>query len=167
MSASSQNIRPRRNSARISAQRNSRSQRVSSQRPGLSASQVATHTHRGVVASSSSQPTAQVVQPSPQPQRTGNGIGRGALSQPSPSIPLTNAVLAGEDECEILNCPICSIDVTDDVNALLCDQCHTWYHSACLFMTEADYNGFAVSSEKWYCDHCGSIRANKVSWGGF
>ena len=84
------------------------------------------------VASTSSQPTIRVVQPSPIVSRL---LNKRALSQHSPPIPM-----ASMDDNEVLSSPICSIDVSDNVNALLCDQCLTWYHSTCLFMTDTEYN---------------------------
>ena len=108
-------------------------------------------------ASSSSQPCVRVVQPSPRIQRSRGGRERVALTQPCP-IPIAHEELA---------CPICAIDVADTVKGLMCEQCSTWYHASCLFISDTEYDNLANSTENWFCDHCSSIRANKINWGPY
>ena len=111
-------------------------------------------------AGSLSQPALRIVQPSPEVSRSRSVQTRQPSTQPCPAIRMSDL-----EEHEILSCPVCAINVTDDTNALLCDQCHIWYHSQCLFISDEEYNSLSVSPDKWYCDHCRSIRANKVRWG--
>ena len=66
---------------------------------------------------------------------------------------------------ETLDCPICTITVTDDSYALLCEQCGAWHHSECLYIPDDVYLNLSRSPEPWFCDHCSSIRANKLKWG--
>ena len=53
----------------------------------------------------------------------------------------------------------------DNDHALFCEQCNTWYHSDCLFISEEEYFALSNSSDSWFCDHCRSIQANKLKWG--
>ena len=115
----------------------------------------------------SSQPVPIVVQPSPKVTRT-----RRALTQPiSTSTTSGNCSMheqnAEQNPNEVLTCPICTIDVTNDSSekALMCDHCQTWYHSECLFITDDEYSDLSNSSENWYCDRCRSIQANRIKWG--
>ena len=71
------------------------------------------------------------------------------------------------NENENLSCPICTIQVADNTKGLLCEQCFTWYHSDCLHYSDAEYERLSHSNDPWYCDHCSSIRANKIKWGSF
>ena len=64
-----------------------------------------------------------------------------------------------------VHCPLCPVIVLDSVNALCCDQCVTWYHADCLLIPDDEYQQLALSSDKWNCDHCRSIQANKINWG--
>ena len=65
----------------------------------------------------------------------------------------------------ILSCPFCAVDVIDHDSALCCEQCHTWTHSGCLFMSEEEYDSWKLSPDSWFCDHCRAIRANRLKWG--
>ena len=50
---------------------------------------------------------------------------------------------------EDVNCPICRVDVTQDVDGILCEMCHTWSHRTCLFMSEETFNNLYNSTESW------------------
>ena len=66
---------------------------------------------------------------------------------------------------EDVNCPICRVDVTQDVDGILCEMCHTWSHRTCLFMSEETFNNLYNSTESWQCATCLSIKSNKIKWG--
>ena len=149
--------RPRRNSARISAQRTSREQRVSSLRPGLSVSQ----SNAQQISGASSQPL---------PERDGQSNHttsqtRPVLTQPAP-LNLSDPVESVSETPaanEIISCPMCALSVSDDGPGLLCEKCMTWFHPDCLFMTEDEYAAHQQSSDQWFCSHCKSIMANRVN----
>ena len=109
------------------------------------------------VSSVSSQPTVRVVQPSPRISRTRSVR---PLTQPTPPFPIIDMA-----ENEILACPICTVNVGDNAQGLCCEQCFTWFHAQCLYMSDTEYEDMAQSAEKWFCDHCSSVRANKLKWG--
>ena len=89
---------------------------------------------------------------------------RHSIEIDTPTVQSENSLEAEEHE-EALACPICTITVRDNDQALFCEQCNTWYHSDCLFISEEEYFALSNSSDSWFCDHCRSIRANKLKWG--
>ena len=137
--------------------------------------------------SSFSQPNVRVVQPSPrilrsrtarttldqtqsvsssspvlsQARRSQNE--RAVSTQPTAMIPINTEMV--EDPPETLSCPICTIDVADNIHGLFCENCFSWYHAQCIFIPDDEYVTISNSEDKWFCDHCSSIRANKIKWG--
>ena len=105
----------------------------------------------------SSQPNVRVVQPNPRVDRRRPD----SIAQTQPIIP------AITDIQENVTCPLCAIDVTDNVDekAVMCEQCQTWHHSDCLHLSDEEYFHLRGSSEDWICDHCRSIKANRIKWG--
>ena len=78
----------------------------------------------------------------------------------------TSGVLSPSAEVEDVNCPICRIDVGEEEEGIVCEECNVWSHRACLFMTPVEYQTLtAPSSDPWFCVTCSSIRANKIKWG--
>ena len=124
---------------------------------------------------SGQQRTPIIVQPSPRitVRSQSRFQGRDRDSRPisltgplnSPSVDAIERSDVSIENNDILTCPLCAIDVTDHVHALYCEQCHTWIHSDCLFMSDQEYFSLSSSSESWFCDHCRSIRANRLKWG--
>ena len=146
---STREARPRRASARTRAH----TQQISSLRPGLSAPQVLT------------QPNYSVVGPSPTLTRRASQPARAQVQAEGP-IPIN--LHPSEESIEredILNCPLCQVVVNDDIQALCCDLCSTWYHANCLLITDDEYIQIGQSAEKWFCDHCRSVLANRIKWG--
>ena len=101
-----------------------------------------------------SQPVPRIMQPSP------SVIRRISRSQMQLGRPIALNV-------EVLNCPMCTLVVNDNDKALCCDLCSAWYHANCLLISEDEYNSMSGTPEKWFCDHCSSMRANKIRWGSF
>ena len=66
---------------------------------------------------------------------------------------------------DVLDCPICKIEVMDGVNAVNCGMCHTWVHQACLHMSDSDFEALGAENIQWYCARCHSIKANNLKWG--
>ena len=116
-----------------------------------------------------SQPAVRVMEPSPTTLRTASRIVQPSLlverapridqAQTQP-IPMANV-----DLLENANCPLCPAVVAEDDLALCCDMCVTWYHANCLLISTDEYSHLRDSTENWFCDHCRSIRANKIKWG--
>ena len=101
------------------------------------------------------QPTLVTTSSASQPARVNEG---GAVS--------TNRnVITPADEN--LVCPLCALQVQDSGPGLFCDKCCTWFHPQCLFITDNEYTGLQESDDSWFCDHCKSIQANRISWGVF
>ena len=114
---------------------------------------------------SSSQPVPIIVQPSPKVTRS-----RRVLTQPTSTSPISgNCSMheqnAAQNPNEVLTCPLCALTVTDEVNALCCDLCSTWYHAECLLIPQEEYESIGQLTEKWFCDHCSAVRANRIKWG--
>ena len=155
--------RPVRNSARISAQRQSRAQRVSSSRPGLSSPvtlQPSSSSQPLPTAGASYQPLLQgavTVQSNEGTHLTSAVRNRRAMSQPVATTPQENG--------EITSCPMCAVQVVDV--GLMCEKCQTWFHPDCLFLTSEEYAALQQSSDQWFYDHCKAILTNSVKWGKF
>ena len=67
------------------------------------------------------------------------------------------------DDAEI--CPICKAEVGWEDDALQCEDCETWTHTACLCMTTGEYADHGSSENEWFCD-CSLLRkSNNVTWG--
>ena len=73
----------------------------------------------------------------------------------------TSAHIDSED----VNCPICRVDVAEEVDGIMCEMCNTWSHRTCLFMPEETFHRLDRSPESWFCATCLSIKANKIKWG--
>ncbi len=52
-------------------------------------------------------------------------------------------------------CSSCSKAVKNNDQALCCDRCDRWIHSACCGMSAATYGSFQNSSFSWLCPSCG------------
>ena len=113
--------------------------------------------------STSSQPAVSTLQRQAQAR---DRVRASARTQPSSlSTPSQPTTIPTVDVAENVNCPLCPTFVADDAQALCCDMCVTWYHAECLLLSAEEYARLQDSTESWFCDHCRSIRANKIDWG--
>ena len=64
---------------------------------------------------------------------------------------------------EYVICPFCAINVND--SGLICDHCNQWFHYRCLYITDEEFSCLSESTDSWFCDHCKSVRANRIKWG--
>ena len=91
---------------------------------------------------------------------------------PSPTVNLNNPTdqqaippANTDGNLEDPNCPICRIDVTEEIEGIVCEMCNTWSHRTCLFMPVEVYNALDASPDPWFCTTCLSIKSNKIKWG--
>ena len=122
-----------------------------------------------------SQPTPTLMQPSPAVSRTRQAHNMRPQSQPIPfqmdntpnatADPISTEQNVNAPAIENIVCPLCAVHVQDDGPGLMCEKCSTWFHPACLYISDADYNNMAQSPECWHCDHCKSVLANQINWG--
>ena len=88
-----------------------------------------------------------------------------ATAQPEAISSAHSPSQSNNDDEEDPNCPMCKIDVTDQVDGVMCDMCKIWSHRVCLFMSLEEYELLNRSKTPWFCTTCLSIRANKIKWG--
>ena len=106
---------------------------------------------------SSSQPNIRIVQPSPGPAQRATQPARAQIHNESVITALFPVPITDHNE-ENVQSPLCPVVVTDNIKALCCDQCLTWYHADCLFILDDEYHRMSQSEDKWYCDNCRSIQ---------
>ena len=80
---------------------------------------------------------------------------RGRPRKPTPEI-----VHSDEEKC-----PICKAVVGWEEDALQCEDCETWTHTACLCMSTEEYADHGSSENEWFCDCCLLRKSNNVTWG--
>lgn len=85
----------------------------------------------------------------------------------APQLDINNCQEDHHQEIEIIECPICTLDVGDEQRGMFCERCLTWYHGNCLLISEEEYELLSHSQESWFCYHCRSIKANKLKWGSY
>ena len=79
---------------------------------------------------------------------------------PSVAVNLPNSPVDND-----VKCPICKIDVVEEVNAIYCEMCDIWFHAECLHMPEDEFRSNADSPVPWTCSRCLHIKANNLKWG--
>ena len=54
-------------------------------------------------------------------------------------------------------CKLCSKNVSDNDNVILCDICQTWVHIKCNHLNYIDYKYLQGCNKPWYCPSCTSL----------
>ena len=69
-------------------------------------------------------------------------------------------------ECD--TCAVCSKNVLEGQEGLLCETCNTWFHRKCMNLTLKQYKLHAMSPNPWYCSNCPTAQIDDFSlhWGG-
>ena len=93
-----------------------------------------------------------------------NNVSSNTYQQQRSSI-ATNVPQARDEENDDPNCPVCKEEVMPMTPGIVCDTCKTWFHRACLDMSQETYDELSNNNESWFCLRCLSIRANKIKWG--
>ena len=55
---------------------------------------------------------------------------------------------------DIITCPECRLDVTNNIRGLLCDKCKTWYHKTCIKLNNVYDQRLVNTTEQWICCKC-------------
>jgi hypothetical protein len=58
---------------------------------------------------------------------------------------------ASNENC---SCPICSSDVDDDENGLICEFCMHWVHASCMEINDDAYDVYSKSKQPFFCSNC-------------
>ena len=93
-----------------------------------------------------------------------NNVSSNTYQQQRSSI-ATNVPQARDEENDDPNCPVCKEEVMPMTPGIVCDTCKTWFHRACLDMSQETYDELSKNNESWFCLRCLSIRANKINGG--
>ena len=60
-------------------------------------------------------------------------------------------------------CGICNDKVGEETDALCCDLCLVWFHSACMKYNKTTFKSISSCKEcKWFCKSCGPKSADSL-----
>ena len=69
------------------------------------------------------------------------------------------------DNISLYLCGACKTPVEDDHEAVLCENCETWFHICCQGIPSKEYSRLNSSSIIWACLNCHSQNYSRVSPG--